>query len=254
MERGSACESMPAHSDRVMYASASSMPSTALLPQPVLPLAQLESLKFKAIQLIDSLTSLQALLQYGHTAAMPPWPDILAKYAVLVSQTHVFASSLSPVAGLSLHPRVGLSEVLFDGEVIPLLRNQQTMDVLRAETLAVRRLAAHIGIDLDSQQEHARVLNACSQIRQEHDARTDRAKRAVALLREKYDWKVRVSVEELEDDWDEEHDGVQPADNMETAPSVGSGNTSEDDEEELENVLGTGAATPEPEDVRMRDS
>ncbi|KAI0055704.1 hypothetical protein BV25DRAFT_1767630, partial [Artomyces pyxidatus] len=143
-----------------------------------LPLTHLDSLKFKSTQIIDSLTSLAGLIEYGFHPAMPPWPDVLAKYAVLVSQTHVFASALAPVAGLALHPRAGLPDHTFDTEVIPLLRNQQTTEVLRAESAAVRRLTGHTNAGTEASevlQNHARVLADWEQMRDEHDRRADRA-------------------------------------------------------------------------------
>lgn len=56
-----------------------------------------------------------------------------------------------------------------------------------------------------SKSSHEDVLRECNQMKLEHDDRADRAVRAVTMLREKFDWKVRVEVEEEEPeelDWD----------------------------------------------------
>lgn len=170
---------------------------------------------------------------------MPAWPDILSKYNILLSQTHNFSTSLlSPVplysgatsaAGsartnayekIALHPRVAMSDTQLDNDVIPLLRNQQTTDVLRIENDTVRRLAERMatrgslgvlgasnppGPTTLRKPEYEDVLKECDQIRDEHDRRVERAVRAVTMLRDKFDWKqrVEVEVEEPEElDWD----------------------------------------------------
>ena len=107
----------------------------------------------------------------------------------------------SPFEKLALHPNVGMSDVQLDNELIPLLRNQQTTDVLNLENEIVRRLSEHmttkgsLGIRAPSsnhplgglpgfrnQQERTErdkyedVLRECEQIRVEHDLRWERAK------------------------------------------------------------------------------
>ncbi|KAG0699832.1 hypothetical protein DFH29DRAFT_935233 [Suillus ampliporus] len=42
---------------------------------------------------------------------------------------------------IALHPSVGMTDAQVDNNIIPLLRNQQTTDVLHMETSTVRRLA-----------------------------------------------------------------------------------------------------------------
>ena len=226
-----------------------------------LPLSQLESLRFKANQIIESIQNLQQTLEaaalYG---AMPQWPDILSKYNILLSQTHSFSSSLvsplpstnvngtntrrtgsqmNPYERIALHPNDALSDVQLDTEVIPLLRNQQTTDVLRMEHETVRRLAEHmttrgsIGVlgpapaanqrnafgngfgvtSAPKKPEYEDVLRECEEIRNAHDKRAERAVRAVLLLRDKFDWKPRVEVEVEEPEelaWDPRA-GRQPA-------------------------------------------
>lgn len=239
-----------------------------------LPIAQLESLRFKANQIISSIQALAWTIEYGGAHAMPSWPEILSKYTVLLSQTHTFSSALLSVPGsapvdgpgtsqgglarLALHPRVGLSDTQLDNDFIPLLRNQQTTDVLRMESAAVRRLSEHMetrgalgvsaptsgpGANTGPKPEHEDVIRECAEIRDQHDRRADRAIRAVAMLREKYNWRERVAVDEEEPeelDWDPmAMQGVEPTSRTESGTPGDHGST--DDEEELENVLGTGA-------------
>jgi hypothetical protein len=99
------------------------------------------------------------------------------------------------------------------------------------------------------------VLDAVSEAVVAHDARAERAQRAVAMLREKYDWHGRFSVGP-DEVWSEDSDlDVPTAEAAPMAPegpsSPASGNTS-DEEEELENVLGTGLPNSD-EDVRMME-
>ncbi|KAF9259267.1 hypothetical protein L218DRAFT_804570, partial [Marasmius fiardii PR-910] len=188
-----------------------------------LPLAQLESLKFKANQIIESIQSLQRTIDV-HPAMMYAWPDLLSKYNVLLSQTHNLSTSLSsalpgiqqqpqtaansgkptnahdssPYEKIALHPQVPMTDARLDGEMIPLLRNQQTIDVLNMENETVRRLSEHMmtrGSLGKKKPEYEDVLAECAEIRGDHDRRAERAIRAVALLRDKFDWKPRVAVE-----------------------------------------------------------
>lgn len=232
-------------------------PSTLQVPD--LPVSQLESLKFKANQIIESIYALQRTIEAGgNPAAMPAWPDILSKYNILLSQTHNFSNALvnpllsaasraggstgsAPVniyEQIALHPSVGMPDAQLDADVIPLLRNQQTTDVLRVENETVSRLSEHMksrgsvgvlgpppssaqqapymnghGFGLvyggfgqkQKKPEYEDVLRECAEIRGDHDRRVARAVRAVTMLREKFDWKqrVEVEVEEPEElDWD----------------------------------------------------
>jgi len=202
-----------------------------------LPISQLESLRFKATQIIDSIQGLQRTIEAGHQAAMPAWPDILSKYNLLLSQTHSFSMSLmgnpslqaaasgrvNPFEKIALHPNVVMTDSQLDGEVIPLLRNQQTLDVLRTENETVRGLAEHMvtrgsvgvlngagpsrdmtagglgygnGVRTGGKKvEYEDVLVECEEIRSGHDRRVERAVRAVTMLRDKFEWKQRVEVE-----------------------------------------------------------
>ncbi|TBU40604.1 hypothetical protein BD309DRAFT_869953, partial [Dichomitus squalens] len=242
-----------------------------------LPVGQLESLRFKASQIIESIQLLQRTIDMGGQNAMPAWPDILSKYNILLSQSHNLSMSLlaahntgtahsaqgNPYEKIAVHPRVGLTDAQLDNELVPLLRNIQTTEVLRAESDTVRHLAEHmetkgsLGMLGHAPRTGGRppdyedVLRECAQIRAEHDERVDRATRAVMLLRDKYDWKARVAVEQEEPeelDWNPglPDNGGAPESSVDSAdtPSGRQSNDSEE-EEELEEVLGNGEHTPE---------
>jgi hypothetical protein len=256
--------------------------------QDALPVAQLESLRFKANQIIESIQALHRTIEAGGHHAMPPWPDILSKYNVILSQTHSFYSSLSsppsaqqsqpltksPYENIALHPSVVMTDHQLDNDLIPLLRNQQTTDVLRMENAAVRRLAecmvtrgaislegqnsqpaSGFGTGLRQRVTHDDVLGECAEIRDAHDHRVERAVRAVVMLRDKFDWKQRVEVEEPEPEeleWDprarEQNAHVE---NQEMADVEGQ---SSDEEEVVEGELaGDDGQTPAatPADVEM---
>jgi hypothetical protein len=265
-------------------------------PSP-LPVDQLESLRFKANQIIESIQGLQNTIQAGNQNWMPPWPDILSKYNMLLSQTQNFSTALvapvqgasvvfglngipqisKPTAGanpyeaLALHPSIGMSDTQLDNEVIPLLRNQQTTEVLRMENETVRRLAEHmatrgalgvlgavlppppaLGV-LPQKPEHEDVLRECAQIRGAHDQRVERAVRAVAMLRDKFELRQRVQVEVEEPEelsWDPRL-GMPPEATgdvgMESAEEEGDeGSTDDEDEDVVEGELVDSMITDSP--------
>ena len=201
---------------------------------------------------------------------MPAWPDILSKYNILLSQSHNLSMSLlaahqastatlgNPYEKIALHPRVPLTDAQLDNELIPLLRNQQTTDVLRSENETVRHLAEHmetkgsLGVlghaprPGGKHPEYEDVLRECEQIRVEHDLRVERATRAVTMLREKYDWKARVEVDQEEPeelDWDPRFPSGSGAPT--SVESADSQSNDSEEEEELEEVLGNGEHTPD---------
>ncbi|PPR00701.1 hypothetical protein CVT24_000988 [Panaeolus cyanescens] len=270
--------------------------SAPILPAANLPVPQLESLKFKANQIIESINVLQHTLN-AYPGWMYAWPDILSKYNVLLSQTHNFSTALlqpfpasttsssslrapAQPAGniyerIALHPRSGMTDTQLDTEVTPLLRNQQTTDVLRQENDTVRRLSEHMstrgslgvlglsnppapagGFSIPKKPEYEDVLAECNEIRDAHDRRVDRAVRAVAMLREKFDWKqrVEVEVEEPEElDWDPRFGrkpDPAPMDAVMDDESIGSedgddeeGNSDEEDADDIEGALVNAEAT-----------
>ena len=253
-----------------------------------LPVAQLESLRFKANQIIESIQALQRTIDAGGLQLMPAWPDILSKYNVILSQTHSFYSSLSsppssqlttksPYENIALHPSVAMTDQQLDNDLIPLLRNQQTTDVLRMENATVRRLAecmvtrgaiatnslegqnsqppSVFGSGLRQKVTYDDVVRECVEIRDAHDHRVERAVRAVLMLRDKFDWKQRVEVEEPEPEeleWDPRvRQQNAHAENHEMADVEGQ---SSDEEEVVEGELaGDDGQTPaaSPADVEM---
>jgi len=262
---------------------------------PGLPVAQLESLRFKANQIIESIQALQRTIDAGGHQVMPAWPDILSKYNVILSQTHSFYSSLSsppsatqqsqsqtksPYENIALHPNVAMTDHQLDNDLIPLLRNQQTTDVLHMENATVRRLAECMvtrgaiatsslegqnnqpapgfGTALRQRVTYDDVLRECAEVRDAHDHRVERAVRAVLMLRDKFDWKQRVEVEEPEPEeleWDprvRQHNvHMEHQDVTEIADAEGQ---SSDEEEVVEGELaGDDGQTPAatPADVEM---
>jgi hypothetical protein len=271
----------------------------------LLPVSQLESLRFKANQIIESVQTLQRTIEVGGQNVMPAWPDILSKYNVILSQTHSFYTSLIPplpvtqsyqsqsqtkssYEKIALHPSIGMTDAQLDNDLIPLLRNQQTTDVLRMENATVRRLAecmvtrgaiatnglegqnhqptSGFGTSMKQKVTHEDVLRECAEIREAHDHRVDRAVRAVLMLRDKFEWKQRVQVEEPEPEeleWDPRirHEDVQmegsvEEEDMPEAADAEEGQSS-DEEEVVEGELAgddgqTPTATPAtPMDVEM---
>lgn len=251
----------------------------------LLPVGHLESTRLKVTQMTESIVALQRIVENGNQNAMPAWPDLLAKYNVLLSQAHNLTMSLvsgpassqaaqaqqqqqnksnqasasattKPLAKLVLHPSAGLADPQLDNDLIPLLRNQQTNEVLRLESDTVRRLAERLP-SAPQQREHpsapetyAAVLRECERVREEHDARCDRAARAVAMLRDKYEWRARVAVETEEpEDFSFLSPGL-PAQRLSPVPISGGTaldtNASEDSDESSDN---TGEEDAELEDV-----
>jgi hypothetical protein len=268
-----------------------------------LPFGQLESLRSKINQMIDSIQTLQRTVEAGGYNTMPAWPDILSKYTMLLSQSHNLSMSLvgaysamaavkangagpahaptNPYERLALHPSVIMNDAQFDNELIPLLRNQQTTEVLKLENETVRHLAEHMvtrgslgvlavpaqsstaprppGMDLGKRVEYTDVLSECERIKLEHDERIERAVSAVVRLRsEKYEWKVRVEVEQEEPEelvWDimtgSQQAAVGERQDQGNRMDVDEESNDSEEEEELEEVLGNGEGgssenTPEP--------
>lgn len=183
----------------------------------------LESLKYRMNQLIESIGALQYLIHNNNTPAMPPWPDILARYNLLLSQIHGLFNALSYVPSqnqqsqqdqasqqhgntrslqnLVVHPTVLITQYQLDHGLQQLFRTTQTLEVLNEEDSIVRKIAAVLktstpeGVPLHPGPEGCmRVVHECAEIKLEHDARVQRAVRAVTLLRDKYDWHARVEV------------------------------------------------------------
>ena len=185
----------------------------------------------------------------------------------------------NPYERLAVHPSVPVTEAQLDGEVMSVMRMQSTSDVAEHEYATIRHLAEHmttrgslgvVGIPSkgaddvvaprprfgaqEKKPEYSDVLRECEQIRVEHDERVERAVRAVMLLREKFDWKARVEVENAEPEeieWMADEGGDEDVEmNVD-----GAGGTKDDkaeesneseEEEELEEVLGNGEDRSQP--------
>jgi len=264
--------------------AANSNTSSLSSQRPPLPIAHLESLKFKANQIIESIQLLQRTLEAGGQNVMPAWPDILSKYNILLSQSHNISTSLlglhvsngtgtrsseNPYEKITLHPTSSMTDAQLDNDLLPLLRTAQTTEVIQLENDIVRQSSEHLAskgilevlreagnqVHLIRPTAYDATLRECEEIRVEHDLRVERAVRAVAMLREKYDWKARVAVDQEEPEeleWDPEL--VGPGQKNGAAPDVamvggsedgestrGGQSNDSDEEEELEEVLGNGA-------------
>ncbi|KAL1753093.1 hypothetical protein FB107DRAFT_218546 [Schizophyllum commune] len=227
-----------------MSTSNSSQPASAL------PLSQLEGLRHRAEQIIESIQVLGGAIELGNAPAMYPWPDLLARYNLLLSQTLNFSNSLAAAVPqppgqrpvdpsererifekLALHPKKALDDAQFHTVVAPLIRHNQTYDILRKESATVAGLCEHletrgsVGVlggptggqvrlhILSStslthstqaptrKPTYSDVLAECADIRDAHERRVERGRLVVAQILEKtdrYEWKERVAVEEEE--------------------------------------------------------
>ncbi|KAH9933576.1 uncharacterized protein BXZ73DRAFT_77202 [Epithele typhae] len=176
----------------------------------------------------------------GGVAIMPPWPEILSKYNILLSQSHSLSMTLAaahqastaaqgnPYERIALAPHGPLSDAQVDGDFIHHLRMQPTVDVLRAENNAVRHLAGNM--DTKGSLGAGRSTRTCEEMR------VERGTRVVELMRERYDWKSRVEMDQEEpEDWEPGFGGGGGEVGGHT-PSGGQSNDGEE-EEGLEEVL-----------------
>ncbi|KDQ09288.1 hypothetical protein BOTBODRAFT_179151 [Botryobasidium botryosum FD-172 SS1] len=223
-------------------AQPSELPQPVLVPA-VLPLAQLESLKFKLVQTMESIRGLQATVHAGGQPFMVTWPEILTKYNVILSHTHTLFNSLSntqtattaagsisgagistsntrnPLAHLALHPTVTIPEGQPDLALSSLMRMMRLPDVLSADKDTVAQIREMVdgtrgpgggtsGLGgLGSGETDEEVLSRIEQIRSDHDGRVVRGLRAVQMLKEQYDWRVRVEPGAGVYEGDEGYDG-----------------------------------------------
>lgn len=183
------------------------------------PTAQVDALRFKTTQLLDAIHSLLAVIERpdGYT---PTWPDVLAKYNLILSLSSSLDRSVpQALHRLALHPALPISEAALDNDLSAILRTQQTIAVLDAESDVVAHVQTALG---------KAPINT---VRAEHDARVTRAARAVQMLREQFEWKARVEV--AHDDPDPHadlttYDGLQTATTPDFALELGPGDVSFD--------------------------
>ena len=88
---------------------------------------------------------------------------------------------------------VAVSEQQLDNLRAPLLWNQPTVQVLRARTSLCG--ASPRPSSLGTMSTTAQVVQEYAETRKAHDARVERAAKAVALLRERHEWRVGVELE-----------------------------------------------------------
>jgi len=111
------------------------------------------------------------------------------------------ASPQNPFQKLALHLGMALSDEQLDNGLAPLLRNQPTVQVIKKEDASVRRIVAVLKAATPDGRE-------CGEVRRAYDARVERAVKAVALLRDRYEWRARVDLEDAEkEELDEGGDG-----------------------------------------------
>ncbi|GJJ13034.1 hypothetical protein Clacol_007283 [Clathrus columnatus] len=201
---------------------------------------QLESLKYRLNQLNESIRSLQFFIHNNGHPSMPPWPDILARYNLLLSQIHALFNALSyipqqqqqqkqqegsrlnitkPLQNLVVYPSVLITPHQLDHGLQQLFRTSQTPEVLKEEDGIVRRIGSMLktstpeGVPLHQTPEGClQVVQECTEIKHEHDARVERAVRAVTLLKDRYDWHARVEPQEEQEQ--EEQDATPEDENM----------------------------------------
>ncbi|TFK19594.1 hypothetical protein FA15DRAFT_674269 [Coprinopsis marcescibilis] len=170
------------HSQHATPSGSSLLPP--LLQTAHLPISQLESLRFKANQIIDAIFALYSMLMSEmNPAYMPSWPEILSKYNVILSQTHNFSNALlnpfpsSSSGGLgrggggggggagggiggtgagaggqaeniyhkiAVHPNMPLKDPQTEMALVNVLVTVPILDVYKQENEIVRRLSEHM--------------------------------------------------------------------------------------------------------------
>ncbi|KIM24890.1 hypothetical protein M408DRAFT_228196 [Serendipita vermifera MAFF 305830] len=268
-------------------------PASAPVPQmsfdpSSLPLPHLVSLRSKLSQIIDSLNNLTLLIAGNDVNAlgMASWPDILAKYTNLLTQSQSLMTTLSgahlpqparrpgearrergnPYEGIVLHPFLLTSpdtaaatttsgtaatsavDEAHQGMLENLLRTDPHPEVIKRWDASVRRFVERrkggdvtlrtagdgtgAGVGglallggIDPAREAQDIIKEMTGVREGHDARIERAMRVVEELRDRWDWKMRVGVEEedLFGDNEGEEGGGGGAGANPTQSSVGTG-------------------------------
>ncbi|KAF8326814.1 uncharacterized protein EI90DRAFT_2886299, partial [Cantharellus anzutake] len=169
-----------------------------------LPTSQLESIRFKLNQTIESIRTLQYSIHADNQPYMLPWPELLSKYNVILTQTHSLMLSVSqaamtnpatgrkmknPLPSLAVHPFQPVSEGQMDNALSSLLRMMRLPEVLESDEKTVAAMGGSNRVEPKTDQQ---VIANMDTIRKEHDYRVERANMAVRMLAEKYNWKRRV--------------------------------------------------------------
>ncbi|CAE7182267.1 unnamed protein product [Rhizoctonia solani] len=176
-----------------------------------LPHAQIENLRYKVMQIMESINGLLVTL---NTPGMQlaAWPDLMTKYNVLLSKTHTLAASLSTPptrkgtigfrqivpTPFAVNPDAtpeptGLDPQL-DAMLEALLDGRRSISVTKTDVSNVARLhlpgTGESALDV--------TLSRLEQVQKAHDARCARGVEAVRQLKDKYDWKSRLLFDDSE--------------------------------------------------------
>ena len=237
-----------------------------------LPLAHLVALRSKLNQIIESLFTLIRTIDGDGLPGMAAWPDILSKYNNLLIQSHTLITSLSgvdipqparrpgearrerinPFETIALHPLTvngpsgpgsgGLEEPPHHGMLENLLRTDPHPEVIKRWDETVRRFVERRkgGIQVEPQD----VMKEMIAMREGHDARIDRALKVVEELRDRWDWKARVALDEMDEAEEGRNDGSSEG------PIVIDDDDDDEEEEEEDTTMktqeGTQTQTPAP--------
>ncbi|PVF96961.1 hypothetical protein CPB86DRAFT_786451 [Serendipita vermifera] len=178
-----------------------------------LPLTHIVSLRSKLSQIIDSLNSLTYTIDGEGRPGMSSWPEILSKYNNLLAQSHTLITTLSGAhipqparrpgeakkekinafETIAFHPLMtaGNMDEAHHGMLENLLRTEPHPDVIKRWDETVRRFVDKRGGLGDSRD----VIKEMTQFKEDHDARVKRASDIVESLRDRWDWKMRISDE-----------------------------------------------------------
>jgi hypothetical protein len=193
------------------------------------------------------------------TNLLQPRPEILTKYNLVLQQVHTLFRSLSaegtnranPLPNLVIHPPEPIPEGPPDLEFSSLLRMMRLPSVLAADEVTAAKFSQSGPSKKPSDDE---ILTDMAAIRDDHDARVERGLKAVQMLRDQYNWKIRVQADEEEIENDAMDEGSTSSSDSEdmfkssgstphplVAPAV-EDDDDEDDDEDLEDaVLGKSA-------------
>ncbi|KZT54253.1 hypothetical protein CALCODRAFT_485696 [Calocera cornea HHB12733] len=199
----------------LLPSAAGQPPSLGLQNNPTLQAAALpplDSINLKFSQIHDGIVSLARSIEADGDRSIAAWPDILAKYNFLVSQSHILSQTLSnsapapedhpadprtrrpPLSNLPrlvLHPSSAPPEdQSMDFRVAALIRTALIPDMAEHEA----RVLKAFGELRQSEFNEDVALNHLVGITQDHDGRARRIFEQTIAFREQYDWTARVSV------------------------------------------------------------
>ncbi|KAG8882726.1 hypothetical protein FRB97_007866 [Tulasnella sp. 331] len=190
-------------------------------PAKALPTARLRSLENYTKSLKIGIQELQATVHGYGLQTGPSWPDILTSYNKILQQTALVSQQLTgtdTVAGGSytanllasqahasewprppmnklphvlIHPTQPLPSEHMVENVTGWLATARPGPVIENDIALVNRFEkarAAVGRENSTAEE---IIKEMRDLREEHDARADRALRAVHMLRDRYHWKLR---------------------------------------------------------------